>query len=85
MSHIVRIKKSAEKEIYTLPANIHQKIAEAILKLGKEARPVGSVKLQGGRDGYRIRVGNYRIIYTIDDKNRIVEIGGVGHRKEVYR
>ncbi len=85
MSHIVRIKKSAEKELSTLPENIHRKIAEVILRLGKDARLVGSVKLQGGRDGYRIRVGNYRIIYTIDDKNRIIEIGGVGHRKEVYR
>ncbi|PKN02312.1 MAG: type II toxin-antitoxin system mRNA interferase toxin, RelE/StbE family [Elusimicrobia bacterium HGW-Elusimicrobia-1] len=85
MSYIVKIKKSAEKEIYALPANIHQKIAEAILKLGKDVRPVGGVKLQGGRDGYRLRVGDYRIIYTIDDKNKIVEISGVGHRKEVYR
>ncbi|HAX61596.1 MAG TPA: type II toxin-antitoxin system mRNA interferase toxin, RelE/StbE family [Elusimicrobia bacterium] len=85
MNYTIKIKKSAEKEIDKLLSKIHQRVSNAIVNLEKNARPVGSQKLHGSSDGYRIRVGNYRIIYTINDKNKIVEISDVGHRKEVYR
>jgi mRNA interferase RelE/StbE len=52
--------------------------------LGKNPRPVGYKKLKG-RDGYRIRVANYRIIYEIIDQQLIVEVIALGHRKDIYQ
>ena len=85
MIYTIRIKKLAEKEIDKLPVKVHQRVSDSILNLEKNARPMGCIKLHGSTDGYRIRVGDYRIIYTIDGKNKIIEISDVGHRKEVYR
>lgn len=53
--------------------------------LAEDPRPHGCVKMVDTRNGYRIRFGNYRIVYTVDDENRIVTITRVAHRKEVYR
>jgi mRNA interferase RelE/StbE len=80
----VRIKRSAEKEMDSLPASVFNRIAEAIRALASDPRPHGSRKLRG-LEQYGLRVGAYRILYTVDDTNRIVEIIAVGHRKDVYR
>lgn len=82
--YTVHIKRSAEKEMDELPTSVFDRIAEAVLELETDPRPHGSRKLRG-TDGYRIRVGVYRILYTIDDASRIVEIVAVGHRRDVYR
>ncbi len=80
----VRVKRSTEKEMDRLPAKTHDRVAESILNLENNPRPPGCKKLRGV-DEYRLRVGSYRILYVIDDLNRIVEIMAVGHRRDVYR
>jgi mRNA interferase RelE/StbE len=80
----VFLKASAERELARLPARMHDRIVERLLQLVDEPRPAGSKKLQG-LDAYRIRVGDYRILYEVDDRRRRVTVYSVGHRREVYR
>lgn len=84
MSYVIYLKKSAEKELDQLPADIHEKIIRRIVSLEENPRPPGVKKLLG-RQGYRIRVGDYRVLYVINEEKRKVEIVSVAHRKDVYR
>ena len=84
MSYAVEIKRSAEKEMDRLPDNIHKRISNKILSLETNPRPPGNKKLQG-EDGYRLRVGNYRVLYTVDDQTSHVFVYSVAHRREAYR
>ena len=83
-SYSVLIKRSAEKEMDCLPTSVFDRVVESIRALKIDPRPHGSRKLRG-LEQYRLRVGSYRILYTVDDDNRLVEIIAVGHRKDVYR
>jgi len=83
MSYTVYLKRSAEKELDRLPAKVYNRIIKRIISLGNNPRPPGVKKLLGQK-AYRIRVGDYRILYVIDEKERKVEIVSVAHRKEVY-
>jgi mRNA interferase RelE/StbE len=87
LTYAISIKPSAQKELLGLAKNIATKIIAAIDKLSQNPRPTGVKKLKGskGDDFYRIRVTDYRIIYTIEDEVRIIEVLKVGHRKEIYR
>jgi mRNA interferase RelE/StbE len=80
----IEIKKSAIKELYTIPEKILKKIIDKIKSLSNNPRPVGCIKLSKGKR-YRIRQGNYRIIYSIEDDLLIVYIITIKHRKDVYR
>ncbi len=80
----ILIKRSAEKEMDRLPDRAFQRVAQAILKLERDPRAKGSKKLRGVQD-YRLRVGEYRILYCIDDDTRVVEVIAVGHRRDLYR
>ena len=82
--YTVLIKRSAEKEMDRLPTSTFKRVAQAILELERDPRPKGSKKLRGMQD-YRLRVGEYRVLYSIDDHKRVVEVIAVGHRREVYR
>ena len=84
MKHEVRILRSAEKEMDKLPAAVHARISDKILSLEDNPRPKGARKLSD-QEEYRLRVGNYRILYTVSDKDSVVTIFAVGHRREVYR
>ena len=84
MSYQILIKHSAEKELSTLPVNLRERIIHRLLALEENPRPSGIKKLQG-EDGYRLRVSDYRVLYTINDPNQIVTIYAIGHRREVYR
>ena len=84
MSHQVLLKRSAEKELDVLPASVRERIVARLLDLEENPRPVGVTKLQG-QASYRLRVGNYRVLYTIEDTDRLVTIYAIGHRREVYR
>ena len=84
MKYEVRIIASAEKEMDKLLSSVHTRLAEKIISLGNEPRPSGVKKLIG-RNEYRLRVGDYRILYTVDDANYVVTIFAARHRKEVYR
>lgn len=81
----LRIKRSAEHDLKQLPEPLFERINEQILALREEPRPSGVLKLKGKSDGWRIRVGDYRIIYQIDDPAQTVLIVRVRHRRDVYR
>ncbi len=81
----LQISASAEKFLKKLPDRDLRRITKAILDLAADPHPHGSVKLAGDENCYRIRVGNYRVIYEIQDKILLILILKVGHRKDVYR
>ena len=83
-SYNVRIKKSAEKELRALPPKYLKQIVSRIRALSAGPRPAGCEKLSGG-DRYRMRRGDYRVVYVVDDERRVVDIMKIGHRKDVYR
>jgi mRNA interferase RelE/StbE len=78
----IEIKKSAKKELADLPPNFQQQIKEKILLLKDSPFPSGAKKLQGC-DGYRLRSGNYRILYEVFEST--ITIFAIGDRKDVYR
>ncbi|EMO65761.1 plasmid stabilization system protein, RelE/ParE family [Leptospira kirschneri str. 200803703] len=80
----VLLSKSAIKQLDKLPDNIAYSLIKIIEDLTKNPRPQGSKKLKG-RNGFRIRKGNYRIIYEIFDQKLIVEVIAIGDRKEIYK
>jgi mRNA interferase RelE/StbE len=81
----IKIKKSAAKELEALPNRMIALITKAILQLADEPRPQGCKKLKGLiLEFWRIRIGDYRVIYTIDDIIKIVDVKKVGHRKDIY-
>ena len=80
----VEIVQKAEKEYFKLPESVKHRIQELILSLETEPRPMGAKKLRE-TDYYRVRSGDYRIIYSIEDKARLIKILSIGHRKEIYR
>jgi mRNA interferase RelE/StbE len=84
MPYAVHLKRSAEKELASLPQEVHQKIIKRLVALQANPRPPGSKKLWGG-ERYRIRIGDYRVLYTIDDAVQKIEVSAAGHRREVYR
>ena len=83
MSYQVRILRSAEKEMDRLPVTVHARLSNRILSLEENPRSRGVKKLSG-REEYRLRVGDYRILYVIDHGNYTVTIVAIGHRREVY-
>jgi len=78
------LSKNAQKQLDKLSDNIAEPIIDAIADLEENPRPVGCKKLKG-RNGYRIRIGNYRIIYGIFDTELIVDVITLGHRKDIYK
>jgi mRNA interferase RelE/StbE len=84
VSYAVDIHAPAKKTLCRLPENIQARIARSMLALEGNPRPSGVVKLSG-REGWRIRIGDYRVIYTIDDAKKEVVIYAIGHRREIYR
>ena len=86
MNYSVRISESAADEIELLPKSQIAKIFSKIERLSLNPRPPGCKRLVGLPEKlWRIRSGNYRIIYTIDDGIKIVEVRGVGDRKDIYK
>jgi len=83
--YTVIIKETAQKQIRKLPSAYFKKVKNIILGLAENPRPHGAIKLHGGDNEYRIRVGMYRILYSIQDDVLIVYIFDVDHRKRVYR
>ena len=67
-----------------LPAKTYDKVVKRFVSLGATPRPVSAKKLQA-REGYPLRVGNYRILYEVNDEEQKVEVYSIGHRREVYR
>ncbi len=84
MSYEVFTTGKVEKAIARLPEDVYRRMNDAIDDLANDPRPPGCEKLSG-REGYRIRVGDYRAIYRIDDQERRVDVLRVAHRGDVYR
>jgi mRNA interferase RelE/StbE len=77
--------RSAAKELERLDPPIARRVMPAIQKLVHDPRPPGSVKLRGSQNEWRIRVGDWRVVYTVDDKLRMVDIVAIRHRSDIYR
>ena len=77
--------RSARRELERMERSLTVRILTRIEELAVEPRPPGCRKLQGGGDLWRIRVGDYRVLYSIDDDQRLVDIVAVRHRRDVYR
>jgi len=84
MSYRIFILKRAQKELAKVIGKDFDRIKRAIFELANNPRPPGCRKLTG-RDGWRIRVGKYRVIYEIDEKEEVVIILHIGHRKDIYK
>lgn len=80
----MQLTSSALRELRSLPASARHPIGRRIDQLSNEPRPAGCRKLVGGTDLWRIRSGDYRIIYAIEDQVRIVEIRRISHRRDAY-
>jgi mRNA interferase RelE/StbE len=85
MTYRIEFVKRATKQFKDLPTHEQQRLSPKINALSTEPRPIGVVKLSGEEDLYRIRVGDYRIIYAIQDDQLLVLVVKLGHRREIYR
>ncbi len=83
-SYAVEIKPSTRKELEALPTHVLSRVIRKIQSLGDNPRPAGCKKLKGYKDLWRIRVGDWRAVYIIDDAARIVSVTRIAHRREVY-
>jgi mRNA interferase RelE/StbE len=83
--YTITFARSARKELENLPANIAGRILRKIEALAENPRLPGVIKLQGSKNFWRLRVGDYRVVYSINDFSRSVDIVVVRHRRDVYR
>ena len=81
----IDLKKSVFKDLKHIDKHIVKQILSKIETLEKNPRGNQSQKLHGTECSYRLRVGDYRIVYQIDDSSRLVTVYGIGHRREIYR
>jgi mRNA interferase RelE/StbE len=84
VTYALHISPRAQKELEKITGADYQRIKSAVLDLASEPRPHGCKKLSG-RDGWRIRIGDYRVLFDIDDARRAVLVLDVGHRRDIYR
>ncbi len=84
MSYSVLVQRRAQKQIARFPTTVQDRIESSLQALADNPRPPGCLKLQG-EEGWRLRVGDYRILYEIDDGKRAVTVLRVAHRGDVYR
>ena len=84
MTYRLTFHPAAQKELSKLPRDIYERVKKKILSLAENPRPANSRKLVGSRE-WRIRVGQWRVVYLIDDEQREVYITVIAHRREAYR
>lgn len=85
MRYSISYASSVAKALRKLDRATARRLLQAIGKLAEEPRPSGCVQLKGGDGEFRIRVGDYRVVYDIEDEQLVVLVLRVGHRREVYR
>ncbi len=81
----VLLERGAERDLSRISSKIHDRVLAAIQALANNPRPPGCRKLAGGRNDWRVRVGDYRVVYEIADQIRVVRVNRVRHRRELYR
>lgn len=84
-SYQVQFTRSAKKELDALTDQMADRIVMAIERLAQDPRGVGTKKLKGNGGRWRLRVGDYRVVYLIDDKGRMIIVSIIQHRRDVYR
>jgi len=84
-SYSIEWKSSAKKELRRLPKKTINNIITAVERLKNNPHPIGSKKIVGTEHTYRHRIGDYRIVYSIESNCLVIEVVRVGHRKDVYR
>lgn len=85
MVYKVKIDQKAQKEFDNLPIHVQERLEKKIDNLAQNPRPQGAIKLTNEDNLYRIRAGDYRVIYQIQDKILLILVVKIGHRREVYR
>ncbi len=85
MTYRIFLRPAGVRDLDSLPTNVRERVEQAITLLAENPRPHGSRKLAGFENEWRLRVGDYRILYVIDDSVKRVTIARVAHRREVYR
>ena len=83
-SYAVELKPSARKELESLPDRVLARVIRKLASLQHEPRPAGCKKLRGYKDSWRIRIGDWRVVYIVDDTAKLVSVTRVAHRREVY-
>ena len=81
----VLLERAAEKDLSRLSSETHDRVITAIQALARNPRPPGCRKLSGSQNDWRIRVGDYRVVYEVADEIRVLRVNRVRHRREVYR
>jgi len=84
-SYEVRMTRSAEKELSSLPKSLLSILWQRIKTLADQPRPAQMKKLKSAEKAYRLRVRSYRIVYTIDEGQKLVTVTAIRHRKDIYR
>ena len=84
MSYRIIVPKTVQKQINKLPNTIQARVIESLLSLKETPRPSNSLKMKNSQ-GYRLRVGDYRVLYDIDDKTQTMTLRRVAHRRDIYR
>ena len=77
--------EAALRDLQALPREVFRRVDARILALADNPRPHGAERIRGTRGALRLRVGDYRILYSVDDAQQVVTIGRIGHRRDVYR
>ena len=86
MAYTIHLERRAEREFRRLPREVIRRIDAMFRQLASNPRPVGVVKLSGRTaSGWRVRVGEYRILYQIDDSRNRIDVYRIKHRREAYR
>lgn len=83
-NYVIEIKPSARKELEGLPDHVLPRVIRKMESLGHNPMPAGCKKLKGYRDHWRIRVGDWRVLYIVDDTAKRVSVTRIAHRREVY-
>jgi mRNA interferase RelE/StbE len=81
----VLIERKAEKSLRKLPPQVQESVLSVLKKIASDPFPSGSRKIIGTDNHWRIRIGDYRILYEVDESESIIRIERIGHRKDVYR
>jgi mRNA interferase RelE/StbE len=82
--YAVQVKPSTRKELEALPDNMLARVLQKMEALRSTPRPAGCKKLKGYKDQWRVRVGDWRVVYIIDDAAKLISITRIAHRREVY-
>ncbi len=85
MNYQIQLSRSAERQLERFSPELRQRISSHITVLREEPRPFGSIRVKGRKDAFRIRVGDYRILYEVQDELLLVLVLKIAHRSDVYR